>query len=251
MEDFSRQYASTYALPKRNLAGLFEIGCFLGLIRDYERQGATLELRYLVAGEYRYLTTPNGNPHNFSYVRVAVPSGTCELRQQVRIRSHLHEDVNFTPDMVVVQEGAQVMDTRDLDFAKGKRGFFRVSSAEVIAAHECKSMTGFPELYVSFVGTLLVAHSWVAGPAAPTIVRGNDGHLAPTLFVGGVTANLHRRMIAALEASFPLNVVTGVHQGGWVLENRELQRRPFDAVTRPPDSGAAQANQALNPAGGG
>src|SRR5690606_33781515 len=89
--------------------------------------------------------------------------------------------------------------------------------SSVVAAHECKSMTGFPELYVSFLGLTTVAHAWLEESDRGIVAPGSRGHLAPTLFVGGETSNLHRRMITALEKAFPINIVTGIYKGGWVL----------------------------------
>ena len=104
-------------------------------------------------GEYRYLTAPSGNPHNFSFLSLQSTTGTFELRQQVRVRSHLHDDIAFTPDLVVVRAGVPVQAARDPDFASGRRPFYSVDSTSVVAAHECKSMNPFPELLVGFIGS--------------------------------------------------------------------------------------------------
>ncbi|MEO7594152.1 MAG: hypothetical protein ABI134_23270 [Byssovorax sp.] len=149
------------------------------------------------------MTTPNGNPKNFSFVELrTTKGGFWQLRQQVRVRSHLHNDIAFTPDIVVVDGTAKISESKDPDYAGGKRTFFSVSSDALVAAHECKSMSGFPELYVSFIGMLLAAHKRLGGvddAVSGLPHTGPDGHLAPTLFVGGEASNLHKRMIAALQ----------------------------------------------------
>ena len=239
--DFVGRYGAVYSLTERELSGVFEIGCFLAIIADYERQSVTVEARNLIDGGFRYLTTPNGNPRNFSYVRLSAEGRAWELRQQVRICSYIHDDVNFTPDIVVIAEGADIRSEKDRDYASGKRSFFRVNSDSVIAAHECKSMTGFPELYVSFVGMFLMAHSWFGDFRMPDVTQHEQGHLAPSLFVGSEVSNLHRRMVGALESQFPINLVTGLHRGGWALVRRttKVNRIPFDAVipAKPTSSG--------------
>lgn len=230
MTDFVTHNGPAVGTIERELAAYFEIGCFLSLVKDYEDQAITVVLENLSKEKsFRYLTTPNGNPKNFSYVRLIHGEESWQLRQQVRIVSHLHPDVALTPDIVVLDSGAEIMDTTDSDFAHGKRGFFRVHSSGVVAAHECKSLTAFPELYASFVGLALVCHDWIGNLGRGEAKRSPTGHLAPTLFVGGDASNLHRRMVRALEGVYPINMVTGLHNTGvaWRNEKGTLTRLPL------------------------
>ncbi|MEZ4309569.1 MAG: hypothetical protein R3F14_16150 [Polyangiaceae bacterium] len=234
MAAFAARHAKDYVFRDRELAGAFEIGCFLSLIADYDRQKATVTLHNLDANEFRYLTTPNGNPRNFSFVEVrTITGGFWQLRQQVRVRSHLHKDITFTPDIVLLDGAATINENKDIDYANGNRAFFSVSADAVVAAHECKSMTGFPELYVSFLGMFLAAHKWAGARVGTSAIQGDVGHLAPTLFVGGEASNLHRKIIAALQEVYPINIVTSLHRGGWVLIKRAklLRRLPFGVAT--------------------
>lgn len=232
---FAAKYAKHYAFRDRELAGAFEIGCFLALIADYERQDLTVVPRNLEANEFRYLTTPNGNPSKFSFVELRTAAGGFwQLRQQVRVRSHLHNDITFTPDIVLIDGSAAISENKDVDYAGGKRTFFSVPSDALVAAHECKSMTGFPELYVSFIGMLFAAHTWLDGAVSTLLKEGQCGHLAPTLFVGGEASNLHRKMIAALQQVYPMNVITGLHRGGWVVveSSKQFRRLGLDFISR-------------------
>jgi hypothetical protein len=225
MAEFAAKHGVAYQFSDRQLAAAFEIGCFLLLAKDYENQKLVVSVQNLIEQQFRYLTTPSGNPRNFSYLKILVGKATYEFRQQVRVRSHIDPDIFFTPDMVLLDGDAAIEQAKDADYASGKRRFFVVESKHVVAAHECKSMTGFPELYVSFLGMAMTAHSWFANQDRGTIVEGPLGHLAPTLFVGGEASNLHRRMIAALQKAFPLNIVTGIYKGGWVLTKRSATVR--------------------------
>ncbi len=174
----------------------------------------SIDAKNLKDGVYRYLTSPSGNPSNFSYAHIAGHDGEFEIRQQVRIESHINADIAFTPDIVVLRQNAELLATTDGDFAAGKRRFSRVNSKHVVAAHECKSMSPFPELMVNFVGMLAVAHAWHQNDSTVIYTQGN-GHLAPTLFVGGTARGLHLR----IQSSFRLNIVCGMHEGTWSLTN--------------------------------
>lgn len=223
LKKFASKHGTAYRMTDRQLSASFEIGCFLLLTSDYERQGLRITAANLVEREFKYLTTPNGNPKNFSHLRLDLSNSHFELRQQVRIRSHIDKDICFTPDMVVVEADPDFGGEKDADYAGGKRAFFVVDSTSVVAAHECKSMTGFPELYVSFLGMVITAHSWFEEMDRGEVRSVQMGHLAPTLFVGGQASNLHKRMITAMESAFPLNIVTGIYKGGWVLTKRKAK----------------------------
>ena len=217
---FASRYGATYRVSSRELAASFEIGCFHSLVNLYSKDcSATLE--NLQDDAFRYLTSPNGNPANFSFITFKPRSGgSFELRQQVRITSNLHDRIAFTPDLVVIKETADIVGEFDEAYASGKRRFFSVPSAEVIAAHECKSLNPFPELLVSFLGMLIAAHPWLEYPHCRDTLCDDGLHLAPTLFVGGIASLWHSRMVSALSSVYPVNVVTGMHAGTWDLRSR-------------------------------
>lgn len=220
---FSTDHSLVLETNERQLSAAFEVACLHALLRYYKKQGYSLKLENLKDGAYRYLTTPSGNPSNFSYVTLAGTDGEFEVRQQVRVESHVAEDIRFTPDLIVLVKGAQIDAAISPDFAGGRRKLFSVKSDAVVAAHECKSMNPFPELMVGFVGMLVTAHSWY--PDGTAVLPSVKGHLAPTLFVGGSARSLHLKMISAMEASYRLNIVVGMHTGTWSLKDAKNRLR--------------------------
>lgn len=228
IEKFARDHRRAYSKKKREQSAIFEIGCFLALVDDYKKNGFSLTDHNLDKdGAFRYLTSPSGNPSNFSHIELERDGEKFELRQQVRIRSHLHSDVTFTPDIVVIAHGAKIEQVKDPDYANGLRGMFAVAAAEVLTFHECKSLPGFPELYVSFLGMLTTVHR---KPLRRKAAGASDGHMASTLFVGGESSALHVRMIAALQQIYLLNIVTGLHKGNWIFAKR---KPPLNRVLGP------------------
>lgn len=221
MQAFASTHEFVFRQTKRQVAASFEIGCFHALAEFYGRSFDITTMNLTSENEYRYLTSPNGNPANFSYLNLAGSGEAFELRQQVRIRSHRHRDIAFTPDLVVLRAGATVEDALDPSYAAGRRPFYSVDSDSVVAAHECKSMNPFPELLIGFIGMIDTAHKW-RDDDEPLVRPAHDGvHLAPTLFVGGAARALHSKMIAALQQVYPMNIVVGLHAGQWSLFNRE------------------------------
>lgn len=214
---FAKKHSIVLQVTDRQLSAAFEIGSLHALLRFYESQGYQLQPQNLTdKGEYRYLTSPSGNPANFSWVEAVGPDGEFEIRQQVRVQSHVDEEISFTPDIVVLFKGASIDDSKRDDYASGKRKFYRVNSSSVVAAHECKSMNSFPELMVSFIGMLVAAHEWY--PDSTRFHYTHDkGHLAPTLFVGGTARTLYLKMISAMQKAYCMNIICGLHEGTWSL----------------------------------
>lgn len=218
---FAADFGSVYRRTERELSASFEIGCFHALVDFYETKGHITPANLTEAGEYRYLTSPSGNPENFSHVIVEIEGVEFTIRQQVRIKSHIHPDIAFTPDLVVLGPGSVLNAEWDADFAGGHRRLFFVKAEAVVAAHECKSMAPFPELMVSFLGMLFAAHPWLREEAEEL---GDGPHLCPSLFVGGTARALHLRMVRALEDSYPMNVILGLHYGTMNLLARDHVR---------------------------
>jgi len=227
MKDFASKFAVVYSKKERELSAHFEIGCLLTLIEFYENSGFIGKVKNpdKSDGSYRYLTTPAGNPMNFSYMLMSKQDELVEIRQQVRIVSHVGENIAFTPDIVVVPSEVNIQENMDKDYANGKRRFFHVTSDQVIAAHECKSLSPFPELMVSFIGMVLVGHAWVDRDSGSSLVHPDGEHLAPTLFVGGSARALHLKMIKGLKKAYPLNIVVGLHSGTWDLNSSQADIR--------------------------
>jgi hypothetical protein len=233
VEAFAKKHGAVMRITDRQLSAAFEIGSLHALLRFYESQGYRLKPRNLNdEGEYRYLTSPSGNPSNFSWVEAIGSDGEFEIRQQVRIQSHIDDDIAFTPDIVVLMKGTAIEDSKREEYASGRRPFYRVRSSSVVAAHECKSMNPFPELLVSFIGMLVSAHEWY--PDGEKFTRTLDaGHMGPTLFVGGTARTLHLRMISAMQKSYCMNIICGLHEGTWSLtdaKNRLLLAGSGEAV---------------------
>jgi hypothetical protein len=234
MDAFAKAHRVTVSSSERAISASFEIGCLHALLKFYESHGFESATQNLTdSGEYRYLTTPSGNPRNFSFVLLTLKNQQYELRQQVRVQSGRNRHIRFTPDLIVTHVSPNIAGKRDRRYASGRRKFYFVTSDDVVAAHECKSMNPFPELMVSFIGMLQVAHNWLEGKGVyEPSRRGN--HLAPTLFIGGSMRPFHEPMIKALQRTYPMNIVTGMHEGPWNLGRGRNRLRLRDSGAAKP-----------------
>jgi hypothetical protein len=225
---FSNRYGVLYRNKQRERAASFEIGCLHMLLGNYESVGEISPKNLTDIGEFRYLTSPTGNPNNFSWIECTIDGATFQIRQQVRVKSHWHNDIAFCPDIVVLKPKAKIDSENPPDYANGKKPFFSVQSNQVVSAHECKSLAPFPELLVSFTGLFQAAHSWFDPNKPKRHVKLKGKHLAPCLFIGGDSRPIQRRMIGALESVFPINIVTGLHWGRFKLDRKNDKAKYID-----------------------
>ena len=241
VKTFCREYKVVYAVTKRERAASFEIGCLHMLLNNYEEVGALRPENLNEKGEFRYLTSPSGNPENFSWIRLTIDDREFQIRQQVRVRSHWHADVAFCPDIVVLKQNAEVEAELDPEYANGKRKFFVVSSDQVVTAHECKSLSPFPELLVSFTGMFQAAHKWFVPNSSSNHLHPGGNHPAPCLFIGGDSRPIQRRMIKALEDVFPINIVSGLHSGRFKMSRKKGEAKYLaDTMFDPPSMDSNQ-----------
>lgn len=220
MKLFAKRYSRTYKISARSNAAYFEIGCFLSLIIFYESLGYTIKLENLVNGKYKYKSSPSGIQNNFSHVHIIYKKKHFRIHQNLRVLSHLGDDITFTPDILVITNNNRIEVVQDEDYFSGKRGFCFVKSKHVKAAHECKSLYPFPELLISFLGMFIAAHKG-SRKKVKTSKKCEMMHLAPTLFVGGLSSKIHEKMLNSLKKAFPINIVTGLHSGDWKLNRKD------------------------------
>src|SRR5262245_53146029 len=103
IKDFADHHRLAIRATSREVSASFEIGCFHALTTFYAKKHFSISPENLSKkNEYRYLTSTNGNPANFSYIRLKLGSDEFEIRQQVRVRSHLHPNIAFCPDLIVM-----------------------------------------------------------------------------------------------------------------------------------------------------
>lgn len=243
---FAKTYGAKYRMTKRQASALFEIAVFHALTNWYARRAG---IRCEIAnrgkdGEFRYLTSPSGNPANFSHMRFQHPSGNFVIRQQVRLQWRSDPRIAFTPDIVVLPEDASINCDRRKEYAGGKRSFYYAYDDEVIAAHECKSLSAFPELLINFIGMLVAGHGWHRNTTRLKH-EPNSVHLAPTLFVGGAANWMVLELVKGLTEHYPINVVAQFHTSTkWLLgKSVNLKRSPVGGNLIDPTDGLGVADQ--------
>ena len=111
---FVDDHSLVYSKKQRELSASFEIGCFHALLDYYEQMQFEISVENLTSdGEFRYLTSPSGNPNNFSFIVASLGERAYEIRQQLKIYSELDEYISFAPDLSVVKRNTHIEKVKD------------------------------------------------------------------------------------------------------------------------------------------
>src|SRR5690242_1193168 len=72
IRDFANRYKTIVVNQAKRTSDYFEMTCFNYIIRFYELNGYTLEVKNLQGGKYRYKCTPAGIQSNFSHFEASI-----------------------------------------------------------------------------------------------------------------------------------------------------------------------------------
>lgn len=132
-------------IGSRPQSAIYECYSLSELALQLERAGWSVNLDNIQNGEFRFKTTPSGNPNNFSYIVIDKNGYTFEVRQQLRINGRWG---NYTPDICVISPNT-ALDPRNSIEDRYLENFI-----------ECKHMVPYPMSCASFVGILYVLNRW-------------------------------------------------------------------------------------------
>ncbi|MBK9504393.1 MAG: hypothetical protein IPO03_03320 [Bacteroidetes bacterium] len=70
--DFANKYKTIVVNQAKRISEYFEMSCFNYIVRFYELNGYTLEVKNLQSGKYRYKFSPAGIQSNFSHFEASI-----------------------------------------------------------------------------------------------------------------------------------------------------------------------------------
>lgn len=196
LTSFANKYRTTVAEHSKRISDYFEMSCFNMIVRYYENKGFTPSVENLKDNKFRFKCSPSGLLENFSYIRLTNGSLSYRIYHNASVQSAHDADVFTTPDIVVAKDTDPSITT---DYYKTKRRFSYLINSEMITFCEAKHLMPFPELIISFIGTV--------NELKPSCLKSGNGkrkesaHIAPSLMMSGclskpttiIAKSLHRR----------------------------------------------------------
>lgn len=129
-------------------SAVYECYSFSELALQLKGAGWDVYVKNIQNGVFRFKTSTQGDPNNFSYLVIHKNGVTLEVRQQIKIRSRWG---NFTPDICI---------TFNLSRFFNSSTTFSLHSRYLENFVECKHLEPYPMSCASFVGILYVLNRW-------------------------------------------------------------------------------------------
>jgi hypothetical protein len=202
---FVNKYKTTVVNQAKRTSDYFEMSCFNYVVRYYELNGYTLEVKNLQGGKYRYKCSPAGIQSNFSHFEATIVINGKKLGFEIHhnlAAQSAHDSSIFTsPDISIINKG-RVKYTKD--YYDTKTTFSYVENANLKTFCEVKQFNPFPELLFNFIGVLNeLKKEYIVNNG----VELNPIHLAPSLMISGKPNRQTNNIKISLEDRYWINII--------------------------------------------
>lgn len=198
---FSNKFKTTLAEHSKRISDYFEMSCYNMIIRYYENKGYTTSVENLISGRFRFKCSPSGHLDKFSFIKLIKDGVTYRLYHNASVQSAHDKDVYTTPDIVVATDEEP---TETTDYYKTRARFTYLPNNSMKTFCEAKHLTPFPELMISFIGTV--------NELKPQCIQAKEGdkedadHIAPSLMMSGTLSKPTERIAKSLRGRYYVNI---------------------------------------------
>ena len=216
----------TLAEHSKRISDYFEMTCYNLIVRYYEKLGYNLSVQNLKGGKFKYKCSPKGLLGNFSYFKAEKTddSGHSEeffVFHNATVQSAFDDLVFTTPD-IVVSKTKEPSITTDYYATKLKLSF--IGKNDLVTFCEVKHYTPFPELMLSFMGTV---HELMPGCTDENVAHPESYHIAPSLLMSGSFGKSTNRIKESLEGRYYVNFIDNLFEDTSIrdlLNNSQLSK---------------------------
>lgn len=201
--DFSNRYKVVLAEHARRISDYFEMSCYNLVIRYYEKKGYELSVQNLQGGKFKFKCSPTGLLRNFSYFKARKTDEHGEeevfIYHNATTQSAIDEKVFTTPD-IVISKTDKPLETND--YYTTKKTLSYIPKESLISFCEAKHLSPFPELMISFMGTV---HELKPECVSDSVDYFESNHIAPTLMMSGTLGKPTKRIKSSFEKRYYVN----------------------------------------------
>ena len=202
LTSFANKFKTIIAEHSTRINSYFEMSCFNMIVRYYELQGYTASVENLITGRFKFKCSPTGLLENFSYMRVTKDEKCYRIYHNASVQSAHDNEVYTTPDIVVSED---IEPTLTTDYYRTKKRFSYFPNNTMITFCEAKHLVPFPELMLSFIGTVNELK-----PSCLNLEKQKtdlEMHIAPTLMMSGCLSKPTERIAKSLQRRYYVNVL--------------------------------------------
>lgn len=201
--DFARIHNAHFKEHAKRVSDYFEMSCYNMIIHYYENLGFKMEVQNLLNGDFRYKFSPSGLLQNFSYFKgtknVEGVKSEIYIFHNATVQSAHDEEVYTTPDIVVSKTNDPIITT---DYYITQRKMSYIENVNIITFCESKHLIPFPELMISFLGTVNeLKPKCLSKEYCSDLI----GHIAPSLMMSGTLSKPCKRIKESFERRYYVN----------------------------------------------
>lgn len=198
---FANKYRTAIADHSRRISDYFEMSCYNMVVHYYELKGFSSTVENLIGGKFKFKCSPTGLLENFSYISLKKGDITYRLYHNASVQSAYDKEICTTPDIVVAEDTAP---SETMKYYRGGRRFTYIPNKEMITFCEAKHLMPFPELMISFIGTVneLKPSCLKAGSKR----RKDSDHIAPSLMMSGCLSKPTEKIAKSLRRRYYVNI---------------------------------------------
>ena len=245
INDFLKRNKTFISNQGKRISDYFEMSCYNYIVRFYQNQGFTLEVKNLIAKKFKYKLSPSGYPENFSFFEIRLKNifeeeskEICfEIHHNLTVQSGHQEDIYLTPDISVINKDSIVSDKNHYLVENSTKKFCYVENKNLQTFCEVKNFNPFPELLFNFIGLYNELKKEVLDNESQ---REFPHHLAPSLMISG-KGNIHsERIKKSLEERYRINLLYDLFEHGlrsfsiynskYLKQIGSLNPKMFDAI---------------------
>lgn len=219
INDFLKRNKTFISNQGKRISDYFEMSCYNYIVRFYQNQGFTLEVKNLFANKFKYKLSPSGYPENFSFFEIRLRTvfeeetkDICfEIHHNITVQSGHQGDIYLTPDISVINKDSIISDSEHYLVENSTKRFCYVANSNLQTFCEVKNFNPFPELLFNFIG---LYNELKKNVLDNEIQREFPLHLAPSLMISG-KGNVHsERIKKSLEDRYKINLLFDLFEHG-------------------------------------
>lgn len=202
LTSFANKFRTTIAGHSKHISSYFEMSCYNMIIQYYEKKGYSSSVENLIAGRFRFKCSPTGHLEKFSYIKLTKDDNSYRLYHNASVQSAYDNDIYTTPDIVVTKDAEPSATT---DYYKTRQKFTYVPNSSMVTFCEAKHFAPFPELMISFIGTV--------NELKPSCLQSGDeeysgeNHIAPSLMMSGGFSKPTEKIADSLQRRYFVNML--------------------------------------------
>jgi hypothetical protein len=209
---FINRYKSTVSFQAKRLSDYFEMNCFNLIVKFYELNGYTIQIKNLQKKKYKYKCSPSGLQENFSYFTIKKSEGKkCfefDIVHNLTVQSSHNNDIYTTPDISIIKSNTILI--RD-DYYETKRRLCYVANQDMISFCEVKMFNPFPEILFNYIGVINELRKEIMNNTAKV---SKPVHIAPSLMMSGKANKPAQKIKDELEGRYCINIFYDLHNSG-------------------------------------